>query len=213
MQSRLSLLIQDRRSRAIQGVVESVKRVYPDGGPEASKILGGRINKVLKEQSNQFRELEASAWAKTDKNTLLTNFFRKRKDGELVPDPVPNVIEEWDAILNNLEPAIKQTLLLEPKFKIINSEVVRLKKSLGLDATDQFADELPSITKFNEEYSKSEGLAGRDAFDRMLTRDGITNEPTDENIAALARIENQYGGRNRRLGGKALDLIKLKESL
>jgi len=214
MQSRLSLLIQDRQSRAVQGIVESVKRVYPDGGPEASKILGQRINKVLKEQNKQFRTLEQSAWAKTDKNTELTNFFRKNKDGELIPDPVPNVIEEWDAILNTLEPAIRKTLLFEPKFKVINDEVLRLKKSLGLDATDRFADELSAVSKFNDEYSNAEGLAGRDSFDRMLARDGVTNEPTDANISLLARIENQYGGRNKRLGGKALDLIKLKrESL
>ena len=97
MQDRIAMLINMRMEKAINQTITAVERIYPEGGAEASRILGQRLNNVIKTQQGLFRKLESSAWDKINPNQPFTKFYRKDEEtGEFVENAVPNFIEEFD---------------------------------------------------------------------------------------------------------------------
>ena len=209
MKDRISMLIGMRAERAIQNTIEAVRKVYPDGGPEASELLGKRLAEVMKTQKDLFRRLERNAWNKVDRNKPIETFFRRADDfdetGDYVESDLPNFIEEWDATLADMDPLQVSRLLEAPGFKTLNDRILDLKSQLGIASTDQFAAPLAPVVKFNEAYANTMGLGARTEYRRLLVNAGLiddvrprvdqlsetlSNDAVDafnENIAAPAR--------------------------
>jgi hypothetical protein len=211
MQERLSLLINKRMDNAIKATVQSVQKIYPDGGPEASKLLGEKLRQVVLNQKKLFRKLERNAWSKVNPRQEVPTFYRvDQETGDFVENPVPNFIEEWDAMLSDMDDLDKTLLMAAPKFKEINARILEYKQQLGLDATDALSGALPAVAKFDEAFQNAQGLGARDSFVRLLRDAGITDEVTPENIQLIGQLETRLG----RQKGKTVELIRLKrESL
>lgn len=208
MQDRLSLLINKRMDDAIQQTINSVRKIYPEGGPEANKILGEKLRGVVKQQEDLFRRLERNAWSKVDPKKEVPVFYRRDEEtGNFVENPVPNFIEEYDAALAGMDKIEKDLLLKAPKFSELNARILEYKKQLGLDATDQLSGAPTAVTRFNEAFKNSQGLAARDSFERLVREAGITDEVSEENINLLGKLQTRLG---RQRGSKALELINLK---
>ena len=216
MQDRLSILVADRMDRAINQTIASVRQIYPEGGEEASRVLGERLAQVVATQEDLFRRLEKNAWTKVDKNSPIDTFYRKDPEtDEFVENAVPNFVEEWDAILAQTDPAELPSLMRVPEFRDINDRVVEVKKQLGLDASDAFSDRPAAVTKFEEAYKNAMGLPARDSYARLLRDAGIISdtsspiiEATEDNIAALGQLENRLGRSSK--GTKSVELIRLQ---
>jgi hypothetical protein len=180
MQDRISMLIGMRTERAIQNTIEAVRKVYPDGGPEASELLGKRLAQVMKTQKDLFRRLERNAWSKVDRNAPIETFYRRADDfdetGDYVESDLPNFIEEWDATLADMDPLQVSRLLEAPGFKTLNDRILDLKSQLGIASTDQFAAPLAPVVKFNEAYANTMGLGARTEYRRLLLNAGLIED-------------------------------------
>lgn len=211
MQDRIAMLISMRTERAVRDTVAAVQRIYPEGGPEANRLIGERLKDVIKQQKDLFRRLEKNAWSKIDPKKEVTVFYRKDPEsGEFIENNVPNFIEEWDAALAGMDDLTKNRLLKVDGVADINSRILDYKQQLGLDATDQLASRPPAVEKFNEAFQNAQGLPARDSFERILRDAGITDEVSAENIQKIGQLESRLG----RQKGKTVELIRLKrESL
>lgn len=176
MQDRIGMLINMRMEKAVNQTISAVQKIYPEGGAEASRILGQRLNGVIKNQQELFRRLEKNAWNSIDPNQTFTKFYRVDEEtGEFVENAVPNFVEEWDATINGLDDLGKSSLVADPVMRRINEQIVNLKKQLGLDATDTLGPStLPAVAKFDEAFQGSMGTGGRDSFLRILDQAGLT---------------------------------------
>ena len=198
MQDRIAMLINMRMEKAINQTITAVERIYPEGGAEASRILGQRLNNVIKTQQGLFRKLESSAWDKINPNQPFTKFYRKDEEtGEFVENAVPNFIEEFDATVGELDDLGKNTVMANPALRRLNEQVVNLKKQLGLDATDTLGSStLPAVDKFNETFEYALGTAPRNSFIRILNEAGLTGpvpSRVDEISGSVSQnARNQY---------------------
>jgi hypothetical protein len=198
MQDRIGMLINMRMEKAVNQTIAAVQKIYPEGGAEASRILGQRLNGVIKNQQQLFRRLEKNAWSSIDPNQTFTKFYRVDEEtGEFVENAVPNFIEEWDATINGLDDLGKSSLIADPAMTRINEQIVNLKKQLGLDATDTLGPStLPAVAKFDEAFQGSMGTGGRDSFLRILDQAGLTgpiNSRVDDLLGSVSQnARNQY---------------------
>jgi hypothetical protein len=207
MQDRVSMLIAMRTEKAVRDTVKAVQKIYPDGGAEASRLLGERLSATVKQQKNLFRRLEKNAWSQVNPRQEVPVFYRKDAEtGEFVENNVPNFIEEWDAALSDMDDLTKTRLLKVDGVADINRRILEYKQQLGLDATDQLAGRPPAVEKFNEAFQNAQGLPARDSFERLLRDAGVTDEATAENIQRIGQLESRLG----RQKSKSVDLIRLK---
>ncbi len=214
MQDRIGMLINMRMEKAVNQTIAAVQKIYPDGGPEASRVLGQRLNGVVKTQQELFRRLEKNAWESIDPNQKFTKFYRVDEEtGDFIENPVPNFIEEWDATIADLDDLGKSALISNPTISRINEQIINLKKQLGLDATDTLGPSaLPAVAKFDEAFQNSMGTGGRDSFIRILQNAGLDLDelaPTETTIKALGDLEQRYGGRKNK-NSPVASLIRLK---
>ena len=221
MQQRISMLISMRTERAINNVVNSVQKIYPEGGAEASALIGARLKDVIKTQKDLFRRLEANAWSKVDRNAEIPTFYRKDDEtGEFVENSIPNFIEEFDAELARMDKLDRDFLMNVPGFKEINARILDYKQQLGLDATDVLATKPDAVVKFDEAFLNAQGTDVRQSFLNILDRNGITGATaqnrTLDNLVADETTINQLGSLESRLGGRKnkndsiVQLIRLK---
>lgn len=177
MQERLSFLIADRVDRAIQSTISSVRQIYPDGGPEANRLISERLSQVIATQEDLFRRLEKNAWSKIDKNTPVETFYRLDDEtGDFVENAVPNFVEEWDALVAATDPLDLPNLMRVPEFKDLNDRVIDIKRQLGLSADNPFAEQLAATTRFNEAYQNTLGLPVRGEYRRLLVNAGLIED-------------------------------------
>ena len=226
MQNRISMLIAARTERAIDNVVKSVQKVYPEGGAEASALIGARLKDVIKTQKDLFRRLEANAWSKVDRNREIPTFYRKDEEtGEFVENNIPNFIEEFDAELAAMDKLQKDFLMNVPGFKEINARILDYKQQLGLDATDVLASRPDAVVRFDEAFLNTQGTPARQSFLNILERNGITGTttgsrvndvpttiddlvPDEATIEQLGALEARFGRKNR--NDPVVQLIRLK---
>ena len=177
MQERLSFLIADRVDRAIQSTISSVRQIYPDGGPEANRLISERLSQVIATQEDLFRRLEKNAWGKIDRNTPVETFYRLDDEtGDFVENAVPNFVEEWDALVAATDPLDLPNLMRVPEFKDLNDRVIDIKRQLGLSADNPFAEQLAATTRFNEAYQNTLGLPVRGEYRRLLVNAGLIED-------------------------------------
>ena len=187
MQERISMLIAMRTERAIDNVVKSVQKIYPEGGAQANELLGTRLKGVIQTQADLFRRLEANAWSKIDKNREIPTFYRKDDEtGEFVENDIPNFIEEFDAELAGMDKLEKDFLMNVPGFKEINSRILDYKQQLGLDATDVLASRPDAVVRFDEAFLNTQGTPARQSFLNILERNGITGTTTGSRVDELS---------------------------
>jgi len=147
MQERIGLLIQSRLENAINATVNSVKKIYPEGGSKASKLLGERLKKVVENQETLFKRLEKSAWAKVPKKTKLNTFYRTDEKGERFQHNIPNFVEQWEEILKNSSDIEKKRILRVPEFADFDEFVKKTKSSLKLERSGQLS-QTPNISSY-----------------------------------------------------------------
>ena len=221
MQQRVSMLIAMRTERAINNVVKSVQKIYPEGGAEASALIGARLKNVITTQKDLFRRLEANAWSKVDRNAEIPTFYRKDDEtGDFVENSIPNFIEEFDAELARMDKLDRDFLMNVPGFKEVNARILDYKQQLGLDATDVLATKPDAVVKFDEAFLNAQGTDVRQSFLNILDRNGITGATaqnrTLDNLVADETTINQLGSLESRLGGRKnkndsiVQLIRLK---
>jgi len=187
MQQRVSMLIAMRTERAINNVVKSVQKIYPEGGAEASALIGARLKNVITTQKDLFRRLEANAWSKVDRNAEIPTFYRKDDEtGDFVENSIPNFIEEFDAELARMDKLDRDFLLNVPGFKEINARILDYKQQLGLDATDVLATKPDAVIKFDEAFLNTQGTPGRQSFLNILERNGIIGTTTTSRVNQLS---------------------------
>jgi len=187
MQNRISMLIAARTERAIDNVVKSVQKVYPEGGAEANALIGARLKDVIKTQKDLFRRLEANAWSKVDRNREIPTFYRKDDEtGEFVENNIPNFIEEFDAELARMDKLDRDFLMNVPGFKEINARILDYKQQLGLDATDVLASRPDAVVRFDEAFLNTQGTPARQSFLNILERNGITGTTTGSRVDELS---------------------------
>lgn len=165
MQDRIAILINKRMERAVTQTVRAVEKIYPNGGPEASRILGERLAEAVKAQQELFRRLERNAWQKVKKTEQITKFTRKNEEtGEFVESKVPNFIEEWENTLKGMSD-LEITVMYKkvPEFKEINDFVIDQKSKLRLESPAAFKDK-PNVAQFRRALDNSlvllEGVEG-----------------------------------------------------
>lgn len=177
MQERLSFLIADRVDRAIQSTISSVRQIYPDGGPEANRLISERLAQVIETQEDLFRRLEKNAWSKIDRNAPIETFYRLDDEtGDFVENAVPNFVEEWDALVAATDPMDLPGLMRVPEFKDINDRVIDVKLQLGLAAGNPFAEQLAATTRFSEAFQNTMGLPVRGEYRRLLVNAGLIED-------------------------------------
>ena len=148
MQERIGILIQSRLENAINATVESVKKLYPKGGPVASSILGERLHAVVKNQEELFNRLQKNAWQKVSTKVEINNFYRTDpQTGEKVENNIPNIVEQWEAILRNSSDLERKRILRVPEFADINEFVKRIKSDLRLERSG-FLSEFPNTAQY-----------------------------------------------------------------
>tara|TARA_R100001460_G_scaffold26662_1_gene54000 strand:- start:51 stop:4388 length:4338 start_codon:yes stop_codon:yes gene_type:complete len=148
MQERIGILIQSRLENAVNATVESVKKLYPEGGANASSILGERLHKVMKNQEELFNRLQKNAWQKVSKKVEINTFYRTDpKSGEKVENNIPNIVEQWEAILRNSSDLERKRILRVPEFADINEFVKRIKSDLRLERAG-FLSDVPNTAQY-----------------------------------------------------------------
>ena len=210
MQDRISLLIGNRMETAVQRNIDAIQRIYPEGGPEARRLLGERMSNTVREQEKLFRALERRAWAQVDQKQPLEKFYRKDPDtGELVENPVPNIFEEWDAIVDGLDPLQRDILTSRvPEFRDLNKRVLDLKNQLGLSSVNKLDGTLDETAKFRASFDGMEGRPARDLYERTYNRiasEVLGDQPFDEaNLSeeATNALIEAFGKQEARMLGK-----------
>jgi hypothetical protein len=201
---RVALLINKRIGDAVTSVVNSVNKIYPEGGEIASKLLGEKISTVMDNQRRLFRDLEKSAWDSVDKKSTISTFYRGNADegDEVVETGIPNFIEEWDALIDGLGATQIDQLKQNTNMRILNNFVLESKIKLGLDATDPLSEVPSEVLKFYKTYDNSMGTSIRSSFDRVIeeTFPGLSLKEipaTSDNIKILGALEEKFRSKGR----------------
>jgi len=228
MQDRISLLIAKRMEDAVQKNIDAIRQIYPEGGEKARRALGEALSNTVKDQEKLFRALERRAWGQVDQKQVLDKFYRADPEtGDLVENPVPNIFEEWDAIVDELDPLKKNVLRARvPEFGLLNDRIMELKSQIGFSSVNKL-DELSETQNFRKAFDTAEGRPGRGLYNRTYNRvvSGVMgDQPFDEAnlseqsatalIEALGREESKLlTGRKAARGGEdriAASLLGLK---
>ena len=186
MQDRISILIGMRTDAAVNATIKAVQKIYPDGGPDASKLLGERLNQVVKTQKDLFRRLEANAWSKIDRNQEVPIFYRfDEETQEFVENPVPNFIEEWDTTLSQMDKSEIELLLKAPGMKELSNRIDELREQIRLGSPPTRPTP-PAVIRFTEEFDEAEGLPIRQSFLNVLERNGIIGTTVQSRVDELS---------------------------
>ena len=199
-QSKIELLMQTRMAQALETAIEAVEKIYPEGGEEASELLGLKLFDVIKRQKSIFRSIEGDNWKNVDGRVSRTVFPRIDPDtDQITPDSdsvVPNVVEAWDSIMAEMQEDTSGliSILQERDFKTIDETIRKYKAQLGLSmGSSVFAEPPPAVLAFRKAYSEAEGDAWRDNFDTIIGSADLKTEngvilPTQENIVKIAAL-------------------------
>jgi hypothetical protein len=147
MQERIGILIQARLENAVNATVNSVRKIYPDGGAEASAMLGTRLHNVMKTQEDLFKRLEKNAWQNVSKKAEITTFYRTDEAGKKFEHTIPNIVEQWEAVLKKSSDIERKRILRVPEFADINEFVKKIKSELGLERAG-FLSDVPNVGQY-----------------------------------------------------------------
>ncbi|HBY68763.1 MAG TPA: hypothetical protein DEG69_14080, partial [Flavobacteriaceae bacterium] len=147
MQERIGILIQARLENAVNATVNSVRKIYPDGGAEASAMLGTRLHNVMKTQEDLFKRLEKNAWQKVSKKAEINTFYRTDEEGKKFEHTIPNIVEQWEAVLKKSSDIERKRILRVPEFADINEFVKKIKSELGLERAG-FLSDVPNVGQY-----------------------------------------------------------------
>ena len=86
--------------------------------------------------------------AKVSTKVEINNFYRTDpKTGEKVENNIPNIVEQWEAILRNSSDLERKRILRVPEFADINEFVKRIKSDLRLERAG-FLSDVPNTAQY-----------------------------------------------------------------
>jgi hypothetical protein len=229
---RVEALLNKRNNIAVEKVLKSIQKIYPEGGPEAKALIGEKLAEVFKGQNRLFRTLEKDAWERLNTRSTSDNFNRYNADGEITETSnIPNVVEEWDSIIERIGDSSIQfdELMGDSNFARLNKQIQIYKKQLGLEGTDPFEPpEISSFTKsFNREQNSPAGVLFNkinldrlnrikqnspdfDSFSEADALENLTNSPSERNIAFLQQTADRLRKNKDTASKNAAKLFDLK---
>ena len=165
---RLEALLNTRHNNAVDKVLKAIQKIYPEGGPEAKRLIGEKLAQVFKGQNTLFRNLEKDAWSKINTKAISDTFNRYDADGEIIETlNIPNVVEEWDSIVEKIGDSSIQfdELMDNSSFKKVNKQIQIYKKQLGLEGADPF--EPPEISVFTKSFNREQNSPAGNLFNKL----------------------------------------------
>jgi len=201
-------LIGSRLGTAVDRVTQSFARLYPDGlTDEAALQMGTQIKAIVNQQQRAFRNIERRAWEKVKPDIPLSNFYDDAGEAQ----NLPNVILEWEALVNRMaryEPTTLKRMMADPDFQTLDQTIQSWRTRLGQGTGASSVTDMPKEVKaFQTQVEKLEGTNVLNQFNEVKRLKNITDEASSENIVALNRTIEAFTGR-----GKKSEVLKLLEA-
>ena len=93
------------------------------------------------------KRLEKNARQNVSKKTEITTFYRTDEKGEKFEHNIPNIVEQWEAVLKNSSDIERKRILRVPEFADINEFVKRIKSELRLERAG-FLSDVPNVAPY-----------------------------------------------------------------